>query len=264
MDLNRNYPYEWGCDYGSSGNTSDETYRGPSPASEPEVQAFINFINAHQFAIRQSYHSYGDLTLYPWAYTTHDSPDESLFREMAEQMTLYNGYLAGQSGEVLYENCGNNFDWDYGAHDEHGKIISFTNEIGNSMWPSEYFRQAYFEENIWPAIYLITMAGNLASTTIGHDSSLRQLRLSQNAPNPFNPKTDIAFALTESGPMSLKVYDVAGRLLSVLVDDVLDAGEHASTWNGRDMEGRPQSSGVYFYQLHAEGKVMAKRMVILK
>ena len=109
------------------------------------------------------------------------------------------------------------------------------------------------------------IAGVFDATGVGGGEILPfRVILAQNVPNPFNPKTDISFALTRTGPVSLKVYDVAGRLLAVLVDDVLEAGEHAATWNGRDMEGRAQSSGVYFYQLQAEGKVMAKRMVILK
>jgi murein tripeptide amidase MpaA len=52
VDLNRNYPYEWGCDYGSSGDPGSETYRGPSAGSEPETQAMMQFINEHAFVIR--------------------------------------------------------------------------------------------------------------------------------------------------------------------------------------------------------------------
>ncbi len=173
VDPNRNYPYEWGCDWGSSGTPSDETYRGPSPASEPEVIAMIDFINAHDFVTRQSWHSYSELTLYPWGYTTSDTPDEDVFREMAAAMVQYNGYAPGQPGDVLYDVCGGTFDWDYGAEGEHGKIFGFTNEIGNNsdgFWPSDGRRQELFEDNLWPALYMIDVSSTLRGVTWQHDA----------------------------------------------------------------------------------------------
>jgi hypothetical protein len=171
VDVNRNYPYEWGCDWGSSGVPSDETYRGPSAGSEPETQALMAFINAQDFVVRQSYHTYGELTLYPWGYTTAATPDEDTFREMAAAMVQYNGYTPGQPGEVLYDVCGGSFDWDYGAQAEHSKLFGFTNEMGNSgdgFWPVDARRQPIFDENLWPALYLIQVAGSLRGVTWTH------------------------------------------------------------------------------------------------
>jgi carboxypeptidase T len=172
VDPNRNYPYEWGCDYGSSGDPGSDTYRGPSPGSEPEVQAMMTLINEHDFITRQSWHTYGNLTLYPWGYTTANSPDETIFREMAAAMTQYNGYTPGQPGDVLYDVCGGNFDWDYGAQTEHTKIYAFTNEIGSSsdgFWPADNRRQTLFEENLWPSLYMIQMSASLRGVSWQHD-----------------------------------------------------------------------------------------------
>jgi hypothetical protein len=176
VDCNRNYPYEWGCDYGSSGSPSSDTYRGPSPGSEPEVQAMMQLINAHDFVVRQSYHTYSDLTLYPWGYTTADTPDHEIFVEMAAAMTQYNGYTPGQPGEVLYDVCGGSFDWDYGQQDEHTRIFGFTNEIGaTGFWPTDAERQGLFDENLWPALYLIAVAGELRGPTFAHEPVAFQL-----------------------------------------------------------------------------------------
>jgi hypothetical protein len=170
VDLNRNYPYEWGCSGGSSGTPSSETYRGPSAGSEPETQVMMQFINAHDFVIRQSFHTYGDLTLYPWGYTTADTPDHATFVEMAAAMVQYNGYTPGQPGEVLYDVCGDTFDWDYGQQDEHTKIFGFTTEIGNTgFWPSDAERQGLFDENLWPSLYLIAIAGDLRGPAFAHE-----------------------------------------------------------------------------------------------
>jgi len=171
VDINRNYPYQWGCDWGSSGVPSDDTYRGPSAGSEPEVQAMMDFVNAHDFTIRQSFHTYGNLTLFPWGYTTADTPDHATFVEMATAMVQYNGYTPGQPGEVLYDVCGGSFDWDYGAGAEHTPIYGFTTEIGNSsdgFWPDDSRRQTLFDENLWPSLYLIQMAGILRGVAWTH------------------------------------------------------------------------------------------------
>lgn len=170
VDCNRNYPYEWGCANGSSGTPSSETYRGPSPGSEPETQALMQFINGRDIVVRQSYHTYSDLTLYPWGYTSADTPDHATFVELAAAMVQFNGYTPGQPPEVLYEVCGGSFDWDYGQQDQHTRIFSFSNEIGNTgFWPGDAERQGLFDENLWPALYLIAVAGDLRGPSFAHD-----------------------------------------------------------------------------------------------
>ena len=169
VDCNRNYPYEWGCASGSSGYTGDETYRGPSAGSEPEVQAIMQLVNAHDFVIRQSFHSVAALTLYPWGFTTAHTPDHATFVELAAAMVQYNGYTPGQPPEVLYEVCGDSFDWDYGQQDEHTKIFGFTTEFdGSGFWPTDAERQGLFDENLWPSLYLIAVASDLRGPSFTH------------------------------------------------------------------------------------------------
>jgi carboxypeptidase T len=160
VDNNRNYPYQWGGS-GSSGDPCDPTYRGPTAGSEPENQALMGLFNGHQFVTHNSYHTHGNLTLFPWAYTDSHTPDHSIFVHMGNQMTMYNGYVAGQPGAVLYTVSGGALDWVYGAQSEHPKCLSFSNEIGGSadgFWPEESRRGQLFQENIWPAIYLMRVA----------------------------------------------------------------------------------------------------------
>ena len=89
-------------------------------------------------------------------------------------------------------------------------------------------------------------------------------RLYQNHPNPFNPNTTIHFNLRNRGAVSLAVYDVSGRFVHELVDDVMDSGPHEVTWDGRDKVGRTVASGVYFYRLSARDFVQTKKMVLLR
>ncbi|MBT3316700.1 hypothetical protein HN388_01835 [bacterium] len=161
VDPNRNYPYMWGGG-GSSGDPWSETYRGTSPGSEPCVQAMMNFINSHEFVTNNSIHTYSNLTLFPWGYTTGDTPDHDIFVAMSQAMTMYNGYQYGQPADLLYDVNGGTNDWVYGAQGEHAKCFSFTSEIGSGsdgFWPADSRRQQLFDENIWPAIYLMQVAG---------------------------------------------------------------------------------------------------------
>ena len=89
--------------------------------------------------------------------------------------------------------------------------------------------------------------------------------LLQNAPNPFNPTTRIAFELPADLRVTLAVHDVAGRRVDVLIaDQAFSAGRHAIQWRGTDRSGRPLPSGVYFYRLQTEQEVLSRRMVLLK
>ena len=90
------------------------------------------------------------------------------------------------------------------------------------------------------------------------------LALHGNAPNPFRPSTHIRFDLPQRAPVSLKIFDVSGRLVRELVGQPMDAGRHAVLWDGRDGGGRRVSSGVYFYRFETGAFRATKRMVLLK
>jgi hypothetical protein len=88
--------------------------------------------------------------------------------------------------------------------------------------------------------------------------------LSQNAPNPFNPLTRIKFTVAVSGEVSLRIYDIAGRVLRTVVDGWRDAGEYSEVWDGRADDGSVLPSGVYFYSLKTGEVVATHKMVLLK
>jgi hypothetical protein len=88
--------------------------------------------------------------------------------------------------------------------------------------------------------------------------------LSQNAPNPFNPVTRIAYSVVQPGRVTLRVFDVTGRPVRTLVDGWTEAGRYETTWDGRDNHGTDVASGVYFYQIDAPGLVTSRKMVISK
>ncbi len=94
--------------------------------------------------------------------------------------------------------------------------------------------------------------------------AVSKLQLSQNAPNPFSTETTVRFAVPTAGPVSLQVYDVAGRKVTTLVDRTMDAGSHSLIWNGRDDSGSAVATGVYLVRLQAAGETVTSEMVRMK
>jgi len=91
-----------------------------------------------------------------------------------------------------------------------------------------------------------------------------EFALSQNVPNPFNPTTDISFALPKDSKVSLAIYNVLGQHVKTLVDDYMRAGQQTVSWDGTDGTGRTVASGVYFYKLNANEFSQTKKMMMLK
>lgn len=88
--------------------------------------------------------------------------------------------------------------------------------------------------------------------------------LSQNYPNPFNPVTEIRFGLPRSGRATLKIYDLLGREIATLFDEVKAAGYQQIQWNGQNKQGSPVPSGVYIYRLISGNHVEQKKMLLIK
>jgi len=90
-------------------------------------------------------------------------------------------------------------------------------------------------------------------------STPAQFRLEQNYPNPFNPTTNVQFSIAKTEVVSLRVYDILGREVAVLVDGVKGPGIHTATFDGNGL-----ASGVYFYRLTAGNSVETRRMMLMK
>ena len=113
------------------------------------------------------------------------------------------------------------------------------------------------------------LAGNpVAAASVPVDSAGSLIptaySLSPAYPNPFNPNTTINYALKEDVRATLKVYDLLGREVRVLVNEHQPAAYHAVVWDGRDRSGRPLPSGIYIARLVAGDFVAGIKMVLLK
>lgn len=128
VDLNRNWGYQWGLASGSSGTTSDDTYRGVAPFSEAENQVIRNFVgNLDNLKTFVTYHSFSELYLRPWAYTTSDPPGESTLRSIAQRnidlIQAVHGHLYSET--IWYTASGETTDFMWEEH----RVAAFTPEL---------------------------------------------------------------------------------------------------------------------------------------
>lgn len=164
VDLNRNWGYEWGLSSGSSGTTSIDTYRGPAAFSEPEISALRTFVDGlDNLKTMLTYHSFSELFLRPWGYTTLDAPGEETLRQLALRsinvIQAVHGHTYTET--IGYTAAGEATDWFWGEH----RISAFTPELrpasgglsGFDPPPTEILPSN--EENLPAALALIHDAG---------------------------------------------------------------------------------------------------------
>jgi len=163
IDLNRNYGYKWGVDdIGSSPNPYSEIYRGTSPFSEPETQAIRDLFAQRNFQAMITFHSYSQVILYPWGYTTDPTDKDALLAQIAATMSgliqSVNGniYEYGQAGKSLYLTNGDAADWTFAS----SGIPSYTIELPpvdilhGGFFNAEEDIQTIFNENLPAMLYL--------------------------------------------------------------------------------------------------------------
>lgn len=124
------------------------------------------------------------------------------------------------------------------------RAIAFSPD-GNTAYVGEYSSSSYAVQKFVQG--MVAVEGDVA--TIGAS-------LSQNRPNPFSASTEIAFTLDTAAHARLRVVDLTGREVALLVDRQLAAGDHAATFQASDL-----AAGVYLYMLEVEGQSVSRRML---
>jgi hypothetical protein len=158
IDLNRNFPFLWGCCGGSSGSPCSETYRGQSPASEPETQAVRDYLLANfpdygdpwgtglpippdASGIFIDVHSFGMRVMWPWGHTTTVAPNGTQMQTLGRKYAYFNNHNPHQA-IYLYTTDGTTRDFGYGTLG----VPTFTFELGTAFFQG----CSYFENTIVP------------------------------------------------------------------------------------------------------------------
>ncbi|MCZ6703875.1 MAG: alpha-amylase family glycosyl hydrolase, partial [Ignavibacteria bacterium] len=106
--------------------------------------------------------------------------------------------------------------------------------------------------------------GILSDVERVNDEIVENYQLKQNYPNPFNPSTTIKYSIVNPGNVSIKIYDLLGRVVKTLVNEFEENGNYQVTWSGENNFGRKVNSGIYFYRIEAGLFVETKKMILMK
>lgn len=137
----------------------------------------------------------------------------------------------------------------------HGIALDAMNDI--------YFTGAL---NVPYDIYVAKLRGPGSVSVPDAGGAPAVVALGPNVPNPFSRSTLVSYSISGGAPadVRLTVYDASGRLVQTLVDGVVGAGPHSTSWDGRNAAGVSVPTGVYFYQLEARGTSTSGRMLLVR
>ena len=161
VDPNRNYSFEWG-NVGASNDPLNQLYHGPEPFSEPETTAIKELMESHHFVAGNSYHSHGEVILFPFGYNNNViSPDYNALQDLAVAMAQPMGYNPIAAWQ-LYPCMGTTDDYSYGVHG----TFAFTVELATEFIPPASQVQNICNENIIPALSLLDRVNHSSLTGI--------------------------------------------------------------------------------------------------
>ena len=187
--------------------------------------------------------------------TTVDSPGNGVFHLLTQESETgipMKMYLRQGDGEAFYPkgllNSSNDVDMplftvEYGT----GRTVAWWEEYDETAHPY-HFIKCQFDISGVPVTAPLAEANMLVY------------------PNPFNPSTTVAFALPDAGRIQLAVYDLGGRLVRTLAEGSFGVGPQQVPWDGRDDQGNPMASGVYFGKLTLPGGKgeMIQKMALIR
>ena len=148
----------------------------------------------------------------------------------------------------LYRSV-NGFSWQYFQPVPDSNIYDVAKDMLGRLWiaSSIGIRIIYDEPSLWLPL------------SVSYESYPMKFLLSQNYPNPFNPSTRINYQLPIGRFVTLKVYDILGRVVATLVDEYKPSGSHKVEFNGSKL-----SSGIYFYKMQAGDFRDTKKLILIK
>ena len=217
VDNNRNYDYidgangsVWGTN-GISFNTNSAVHCGLHAFSEPENQAMKWFVEQNEFKIVLNNHSYSDLLLYPFGFDVNRyTPDQNAYFAISDLMTTGNN-MDSQLAWELYAASGNSDDFMYGDTINHGKIFSFTPEIGSGaqgFWPVFTDIDPLCKSMMSLNLTAAHLVGNYAEATDKNAFSISNL-------NGFISYELTRYGLQDSTSFTVSVIPISNNIQSV-------------------------------------------------
>jgi hypothetical protein len=155
---------------------------------------------------------------------------------------------------------------DAGVLDAGAHTVAFAATDYTQAWSAGEYRAVVHARSTYEHGDQASVEVPVKLTNSGSPALPNRLTLLGNSPNPFNPETTIRFVVPAGSQRdySVRIYDVAGRLVRELASGRIDAGAHDVRWDGTDSRGAVVGSGVYLYRVSAGREVQNGKMVLLK
>ncbi len=171
-------------------------------------------------------------------------------------------FADSSSGDVVFSpKLGYRIPMDFSVNDNDGKTFP-PGEPWNARDGILCYSQ-FNDDNSWQDMWRWSntwIGAQWKPNSVRQDGSVAtSFELSQNYPNPFNPTTNIRYSVPVSGMVTMKVYDVLGRVVMTVVNQHQDVGTYTVNMNGADL-----ASGIYVYKIEAGSFTASKKMMLIK
>ncbi len=169
--------------------------------------------------------------------------------DIVYNLVYYNNYNNIWEGNIIFES-------------ENGAGVPKVKIFNNNLYLIFFNSDDVTETDIY--FMKKELNTNAFEENIIHNLSYDNIILSQNYPNPFNPQTKINFSLKKSGETTLKIINVKGQLVKLLVDENKQKGDYYVIWDGTDVHNKQVASGAYYYRLQVDNRVKTKSLILVK
>lgn len=156
--------------------------------------------------------------------------------------------------DTIYVTRGMKIGFDWGVFDNDGDPTA--KREARIFWSPFNQDHGYEDARLWMYTWL---EDDQVVTDVPTETLPLSYSLSQNYPNPFNPATQITYSIQKAGMVSLKIYDILGRVVANLVNENKESGSYTVDFNASQL-----SSGVYFYKLESGSFTSVKKMMLVK
>lgn len=250
--------FHWHGNWGVTGNPDRDKIVTSITKLNPEIKNLgQEMLPLRTISVLHSKPGLGDETTYP---------ENGIVSEISASADLIAGFFKDENEEdfvlLMNKNYQDSVTATISSAWRFDQIRAFNASSGE--WQNSAFHMdrlgTTFEITLEPG------GGKLYDLSNNHPSIVQenyswpyQSRLHQNYPNPFNPQTTISYDLIETGRVKLTIYDVKGRIVSVLVDEKQIAGSYQINWAANEL-----SSGLFFYRLKTANQDLSRKMLLIR
>jgi flagellar hook assembly protein FlgD len=189
-------------------------------------------------------------------------PQSEGIENVAGTVTDINGDVVASATVLMYNE--NNIPVAFATTNQNGQYnIAFLAAEDYTLKATKMYYEA-FQTTVNPGQESVVDPVINPTTTDNEIVEIPTTSAISNYPNPFNPETNIRFAITEKSNVNVSIYNVKGQKVKTLVNETMDAGNHSVVWKGSNNKNQSVSSGVYFMRLSTPKEVISKKINLLK